>query len=130
MDFEQLSPNNIPEDNLTLPFLKNHLNDFHEWQVECFKNKHKIAEIVTLRARYIDQLLTRLWDHWGLSLSDDLCLVAVGGYGRGELHPKSDIDLLILSKEGFNEASETKISAFITQLWDLKLDIGNSVRTL
>jgi len=130
MDFEQLSPNNISEDNLTLPYLKNHLNDFHEWQVKCFNKKYKIAEIVTLRARYIDQLLTRLWDHLGLALSDDLCLVAVGGYGRGELHPKSDIDLLILSQEGFDKESEKKISAFITLLWDLKLDIGNSVRTL
>ncbi|MFT6927461.1 MAG: [protein-PII] uridylyltransferase [Psychromonas sp.] len=130
MDFEPLSPNNISKDNLTLPFLKNHLNEFREWQLESFKRKHKIAEIVTLRARYIDQLLSRLWDHLGLASCDDLCLVAVGGYGRGELHPKSDIDLLILSKEGFNEASENKISAFITQLWDLKLDIGNSVRTL
>ncbi|WP_372883217.1 [protein-PII] uridylyltransferase [Psychromonas sp.] len=130
MDFEQLSPNNISEENLTLPFLKNNLQEFQTWQVECFKQKHKITEIVALRARYIDQLLTRLWDKLGLSECEDLCLIAVGGYGRGELHPKSDIDLLILTKDGFCQDSEQKISAFITLLWDLKLDVGNSVRTL
>ncbi|MGB5445888.1 MAG: [protein-PII] uridylyltransferase [Psychromonas sp.] len=130
MDFEQFSPNNISEDNLTLSFLKNHLQDFQTWQVECFKQKHKITEIVALRALYIDKLLTRLWDHIGLGEGNDLCLVAVGGYGRGELHPKSDIDILILAKDGFAKESEIKISTFITLLWDLKLDIGNSVRTL
>ena len=116
MHFETLSPVKINQDNLTLPFLKNHIKDFDEWQVEAFKNKKDITLLVQQRARYIDELLTRLWDFVGLSESYDLSLVAVGGYGRGELHPKSDIDLLILSESGFSEQSEQKISQLITLL--------------
>lgn len=130
MDFENLSPLKINLDNLTIPYLKKHHQDFNDWQVEAFKNKHNITQLVKQRARYIDELLICLWDFVGLTESYDLALIAVGGYGRGELHPKSDIDLLILSESGFSEPSEQKISQFITLLWDLKLDVGQSVRTL
>ncbi|WP_022941211.1 [protein-PII] uridylyltransferase [Psychromonas hadalis] len=130
MDFETLSPVKIKTENLTLPFLKQHIQSFNEWQVDTFKNQQNITLIVNQRARYIDELLARLWDFVGLNESYDLSLIAVGGYGRGELHPKSDIDLLILSEDGFSEQSEQKISQLITLLWDLKLDVGQSVRTL
>ena len=130
MDLEKLSPLKISLDNLTIPYLKKHSLDFNDCQIEAFKNKYDITKLVKQRARYIDELLTRLWDFVGLNESYDLSLVAVGGYGRGELHPKSDIDLLILSESGFSEQSEQKISQLITLLWDLKLDVGQSVRTL
>ena len=130
MDFERYSPLNIPDNKLTLAPLKDHLRLFHDWQIKCFKEKQCINKLVTLRARYIDELLSVLWDKFKLNESFDLTLIAVGGYGRGELHPKSDIDLLILSEHGFNLSSEDKISAFLLMLWDLKLDIGHSVRTL
>ncbi len=130
MDFETLSPLNIPEDNLTLPFLKKNLQQFQQWQIENFKARQEINELVSCRAHYIDELLTRLWQHFGLNESYELSLIAVGGYGRGELHPKSDIDILILCQQNILPEDETNISAFITLLWDLKLDIGHSVRTL
>jgi len=130
MDLETLSPLNISATNLTIPYLKKHSLAFNEQQVEAFTNKQDISKIVQQRARYVDELLTRLWDFVGLTESYDLSLIAVGGYGRGELHPKSDIDLLILSDSGFSQQSEEKISQFITLLWDLKLDVGQSVRTL
>ncbi|MEG3754653.1 [protein-PII] uridylyltransferase [Psychromonas arctica] len=130
MDFEQYSPLNIQPQDLTIPFLKNHLQTFSDWQLEQFQAKQHINDIVAMRALYVDELLGRLWDLVGLDESYDLSLLAVGGYGRGELHPKSDIDLLILSDHGFSQASEEKISQLITLLWDLKLDVGNSVRTI
>lgn len=130
MEFEDHSPKLLQKYQLTIPFLKAHQQKFEEWQLEQFKAKVHINEIVAQRAQYIDELLVRLWSWVELDESYDLTLVAVGGYGRGELHPKSDIDILILSDHGFSKQSEEKISQFITLLWDLKLDVGNSVRTI
>ena len=130
MDFTTLSPFNFQESELTLVFLKKELQQFQQWQIDSFKAHEPINKIVSYRAHYIDQLLTRLWQHFDLDKSDGLSLIAVGGYGRGELHPKSDIDILILCQQSFTAEDEEKIGAFITLLWDLKLDIGQSVRTL
>ena len=79
------------------------------------------------RARFIDAFLAEIWQHW-FPHDADLALFAVGGYGRGELHPHSDIDLLILVRKPAGVKEE--IAAFVRLLWDLRLDIGHSVRTL
>lgn len=88
------------------------------------------TSLVKNRAQLIDQLLTCLWQHSGLP-AQNLALIAVGGYGRAELHPHSDIDLLLLclNEESLTAHSEA-LQSFITLLWDLKLNVGHSVRTL
>ena len=86
-----------------------------------------VEELVAERARYIDAFLAEIWQHW-FQHNDGLALLAVGGYGRGELHPHSDIDLLILARRP--QAVREEIAAFVALLWDLRLDIGHSVRTL
>ena len=86
-----------------------------------------VEELVRERATFIDAFLCELWHHW-FEYDDDCALFAVGGYGRGELHPKSDIDLLILIKERLRNSE--RIGEFIRLLWDLKLEIGHSVRTI
>jgi [protein-PII] uridylyltransferase len=78
----------------------------------------------------IDQLLLHLWRAHASNCAAAACLVAVGGYGRGELHPCSDIDIMLLLPENLPEQCEPELSGFVTALWDIGLDIGHSVRTV
>ena len=77
----------------------------------------------------VDAALIAAWRLFDLE-SPRLSLVAVGGYGRGELHPYSDVDLLILSAEEPAEADCRNLEHFVAFLWDIGLEIGHSVRTL
>jgi [protein-PII] uridylyltransferase len=126
-----IPPLTISDDRLTVPFLKQQLQNFALWQRQQFVGKVNIASLIYGRSDYLDQFLQRLWQHF-LSDPDDrsLALIAVGGYGRGELHPLSDIDILILSSRALTERQADNISRLLTLLWDLKLDVGHSVRTL
>ena len=86
------------------------------------------GQLLRQRAAFIDALLGCLWDNrdWD---GAEVAMIAVGGYGRGELHPHSDIDLLFLL--GTKAAScENMLSEFLTLLWDIGLAIGHSVRTV
>jgi [protein-PII] uridylyltransferase len=87
-------------------------------------------ELVAERACLMDEILQRAWRLHFIGISE-ASLVAVGGYGRGELHPESDIDLLILlaSEKNF-EALKTNLEQLLTLLWDIGLQVGHSVRTI
>ncbi|MDR0440959.1 MAG: [protein-PII] uridylyltransferase [Candidatus Accumulibacter sp.] len=80
------------------------------------------------RSRLIDEVLRELWVE--LCFPDSMTLCAVGGYGRGELWPASDIDLLILLPDVPDPATTGLIERLIGLFWDLGLDIGSSVRTV
>ena len=88
----------------------------------------------TLRqhAGLVDKLLMALWHKAGFA--SGLCLVAVGGFGRGELFPSSDVDVLVLLPDGQSPEStpglQSQLEAFIGSCWDSGLEIGSSVRTL
>ncbi|MDN3518376.1 [protein-PII] uridylyltransferase [Aquisalimonas lutea] len=86
--------------------------------------------LVPLRAWLVDQLLQRAWDRIMDAGCAGIALVAVGGYGRGELHPGSDIDLMLLLDDAGLAGRDQCIEAFITFLWDIGLEVGHSVRTL
>ena len=86
--------------------------------------------LVRDRARLIDVALVRAWRmHLG-EAAGQLALVAVGGYGRGELHPCSDIDIMVVVPEGDAGAWREPVSAFLTFLWDIGLEVGHSVRSV
>ena len=86
--------------------------------------------LVAGRVWLIDQALTLAWDHPIGREADDIALVAVGGYGRGELHPHSDIDILILLHNESGKRHQRAIEQFLTLLWDCNLKVGSSVRTI
>ena len=83
-------------------------------------------------ARHVDASVTTLWMHAGLP--EGASLVAVGGYGRGELFPYSDVDVLVLLPDSveahLNGPAKANIEAFISACWDIGLELGSSVRTV
>ncbi|HEX7048386.1 MAG TPA: [protein-PII] uridylyltransferase [Gammaproteobacteria bacterium] len=93
----------------------------------AFEQGVEISELVHARSQAVDQLMRLAWQrHLDAT---NVALVAVGGYGRGELHPASDIDIMVLC-ECPPDALAPKLEAFITFLWDIGLEIGHSVRTV
>jgi len=95
-----------------------------------FESGEQVGNLVRRRSDLIDYLLIRLWrEHVG-DLAGHAALVAVGGYGRGELHPFSDVDILVLLGDAPAQGDEARISGFFTALWDIGLDIGHSVRSI
>jgi len=97
---------------------------------ERFKRGESVTGLVRLRSALVDQLLAHLWLQYACGLADDAALVAVGGYGRGELHPYSDVDIMILVVDELPQATATKVSEFVAALWDIGLEIGHSVRNV
>ncbi|WP_223823198.1 [protein-PII] uridylyltransferase family protein [Candidatus Enterovibrio altilux] len=125
-----LTFNKLTHEQFNIVELKHQLSEFGEAQKEAFITHVSVNDLVYKRSQYIDELLKHLWTHFRLHHNPNLLLIAVGGYGRRELHPLSDIDLLIFRKNELNKQDESRISKFIASVWDLKLKIGHSVRTL
>ena len=75
-----------------------------------------------------DLVLTQAWKQFAMPATASF--VAVGGYGRGELFPCSDIDLLILLSSAPDQALKDKLELLVQLLWDLGLEIGHSIRTV
>ena len=126
----------VPESIITqlnnakqLEEFKHSTGAFYDWLNQEFAHQ-PVERLVKARSSFIDQLLCLVIKRFSLDKQTGLLLIAVGGYGRGELHPFSDIDfLLLVETEPSTELCE-KIGQFVTFLWDLNLDIGHSVRTL
>jgi [protein-PII] uridylyltransferase len=79
-------------------------------------------------ARLTDRIVVAAWRHAGMS--DHAALVAVGGYGRGQLFPHSDVDVLVVLPEGHDHAHDGAVERFVAMLWDVGLELGHAVRTV
>jgi [protein-PII] uridylyltransferase len=116
--------------------LKKAVQSIYDTQINQFQAKQHITHLIRERAQAIDIILTMAWNWY--QLADNAALLAVGGYGRGELHPHSDVDLLILHDADHDLEHETpdnkafidNLHSFIALLWDIGLEIGHSVRTV
>lgn len=97
---------------------------------ELFQQGVPAYELVPARAQFMDEVLQRVWRRFFEVDPPDLTLAAVGGYGRGELHPSSDVDLMILLGERALDTCRSGIEDFLTFLWDIGLEVGHSVRTV
>lgn len=114
---------------------KEQLKHWREWlqlarqQIAEAYLAHPQAKILLQQhTRILDQLLKDIWRAYALPAN--VSLVAVGGYGRGDMFPHSDIDLLILMPEHSDQQLQTDVESLIGTLWDIGLNIGHSVRTL
>jgi len=97
---------------------------------ELFEGGIPAHELVPAGARLMDALLQRVWLRYFEANASDLALVAVGGYGRGELHPGSDVDIMILLGDEALDDRRSGLESFLTFLWDIGLEVGHSVRTV
>ena len=89
-----------------------------------------IEDLVRDRARLVDIALRAAWVIHAGRFAGDLALIAVGGYGRGELHPCSDIDIMVLLPKSDSADWQPDIERFLTFLWDIGLEVGHSVRSI
>ncbi|MFU9047470.1 [protein-PII] uridylyltransferase [Acinetobacter tibetensis] len=97
---------------------------------ESFEHGQPIREIILARSNLIDEALQFLWQHAELDQTN-LGLFAVGGYGRHEMLPYSDVDIMILSEDEITADQEKLISTFISSLWDVgNFKPGISVRSI
>ena len=132
MIFETLLPfrDLIPTEDQKRAFI-NAVGAHREVLVERFAAGESAQVLVRWRSDFVDEVLQKIWSY--LVENDgprNLDLIAVGGYGRRELHPYSDIDILILkSSDGGDEELDGRIAAFLQFLWDIGLNPSQSVRS-
>jgi [protein-PII] uridylyltransferase len=105
------------------------LRQAHEELTSRFLAEEPVEELVHARAALIDAVLREAW-RTHCATRGAWALVAVGGYGRGELHPASDIDMLLLVPQPPDAAGSATVEQLVTFLWDIGLEVGHSVRTL
>ncbi|NOT15315.1 MAG: [protein-PII] uridylyltransferase [Methylotenera sp.] len=117
-------------------FWRDHLKSGISALKADFAQNQNTSKLFKNHCKLMDEMLISLWTQ--MCVDSACCLIAVGGYGRGELYPHSDIDLLILVPEnslqndniqGTSLLGDT-IEKFISLLWDIGLNIGHSVRSL
>jgi len=111
-----------------LPRFKARLREGQQSICERYRADHDSRRLLQRRCRLVDEVLRDLWLE--LEFPDSLALIAVGGYGRGELYPASDIDLLLLLPQAPDAELQERIERLVHLFWDIGLEVGHSVRTL
>ena len=127
-DFKRLEQQLQQASLAQIPLFKQALGLINQRLDQAFYDGADIRDLVYGRAWAMDQLLSLIWKQFSWP-EQGVALLAVGGYGRGELHPKSDLDLLILTLDETVDCHQA-VSEFITLLWDIKLEVGHSFRSL
>jgi [protein-PII] uridylyltransferase len=123
----------VAQADMPLSVFRAQLKAANDTLKDQFESGTPVQELVAQRAALVDEMLLRIWSRYidDDQNHNDIALVAVGGYGRAELHPASDIDLLILTSDTQTiEHYAEKIEQFLLFLWDLGLEVGHSTRSI
>ncbi|HES76489.1 MAG TPA: [protein-PII] uridylyltransferase, partial [bacterium] len=115
-------------DDQALPRLKDALHTLRKRELEQLSLGVPLNDLFRTRTGLVDGFITATWEETGLQ-NAHASLIAVGGYGRGELFPHSDIDILVLLSEDAPTTVASQVESFISQLWDAGLHLGHSTRT-
>jgi [protein-PII] uridylyltransferase len=108
--------------------LRQRLKDERQHIIADFRENGRPERLLRGLRHSVDGVLSDAWKAAGLPA--DAALVGVGGYGRGELFPHSDVDLLILLGNPPDALTQARLENFVQLLWDLGLEIGHSIRTV
>ncbi len=114
----------------SLPAFKQFLENSQATLKSKFELGLGAPTLIAARSWLVDQVLTRTWDRIMGTDAETAAFIAVGGYGRGELMPGSDIDLMVLLPEIQGEHLNSKLESLLVFLWDIGLEVGHSVRTV
>lgn len=114
----------------TLPVFREFLEQGHAILKEKFSSSISAPVLIHARSWLVDQLLVRAWLAFMQEYAGTAAFVAVGGYGRSELMPGSDIDLLVLLPDDADDRFNSGLESLLTFLWDVGLEVGHSVRTI
>ncbi|MBJ7310614.1 [protein-PII] uridylyltransferase [Rugamonas sp. CCM 8940] len=108
--------------------LKRQLKADRQIVIAAFQADGMPEKLLRSLRQSVDAVLATAWQ--AAALPADTALVGVGGYGRGELYPHSDVDLLILLGGAPDQAGRARLEELVQLLWDLGLEIGHSIRTV
>jgi len=97
---------------------------------EKFDPQSSVSGLIKEKSDFIDLILTGCWQYFLGKYAHHLCLIAVGGYGRRELFPYSDIDIVVILPAEDTDSHHQALANFFTFLWDIGLKPGQSVRTI
>ncbi len=110
-------------------FLQNKKNIINDYIYSEYEKNISIKKLLKNKSLLVDDLVKKAWKKNNLK-EKDISLIAVGGYGRSELFPYSDIDILILVKNYDDKKILQNIENFIADIWHLKFQVGHSVRSV
>ncbi len=108
--------------------LKDQLRSERTLVITAFEAGGKPEALLADLCQSVDAALVQAWH--AFDMPDGAALIAVGGYGRGELFPYSDVDILILLESAAGPQLQARLEELVQTLWDIGLEIGHSIRTI
>ena len=108
--------------------LKDELKAARQHEMAAYAAHGRPERLTTALRQCVDRILAQAWHDYGMP--ERFALVAVGGYGRGELFPYSDVDVLILLPKPPDAQEQAQLEEIVQLFWDLGMEIGHSIRTI
>jgi len=119
----------INSHSFTVENYKRFIQEKSDYLDKSFSADH-INHLLSARSQLNDAVVTSVSEKIFKQNKESISVVAVGGYGRNELHPYSDTDLLLLIDKNKKKAFQDILARFLTFLWDIGIQVGHSTRTL